>query len=183
MRKFLFAMCVCIVALSTANSVFAHTHLTETSPSDGQAVTENISELQLNFDGEVGEGSVVEISSSTGEEMTVSNIIISETMMIVMLAEPLPNDDYTVKWSIISADGHPLEGSYMFKVNAPVQENDKVTNEEQVTENKQQDAVEKDNEPVANSANDSNSIIIIIAIALAVLVVVSLIALLRKKSR
>ena len=57
-----------------------------------------------------------------GKQIEVQDIIIGEGTLTGTVAEPLPNDDYQVNWSIISADGHPLEGEFSFTVNAPVSE-------------------------------------------------------------
>ena len=174
MKKIISTALAMLLAVGISTTTFAHTHLTETNPADGSTVTEAISELTLNFDGLVGEGSFVELTSSTGQDVAVRDISIGDLNMVATLAEPLSNDQYTVNWSIISADGHPLQGSYSFTVEAPVVEVEEETvgtEEPQVNEESQLDEEEE----------GSSSMILIIAAVFAVIIVASLIALLKRK--
>lgn len=176
MKKLLSTVTAVAFATMLVTPTFAHTHLTETNPADGATVTEAPSELFLQFDGQVGEGSFVELTNSAGEEVTVPNIAIGDKNMTATLAEPLTNDNYTVAWSIISADGHPLQGSYTFTINAPVVE---TPAEEPVVE-EVETTVATETEPVQEESSSNNTILIIAGV-LAVVIIGSMFALLKRK--
>ena len=178
MKKIVSSFCALALAVTISAPVLAHTHLTETNPADGATVTEAINTLTLQFDGQVGEGSFVELTTSTGNEVEISSIEIGDDNMTATVAEPLTNDNYTVDWSIISADGHPLQGSYTFTVDAPT------VVEEEATESETTDTETTTEEIVDTNAVDednSNTMTLIIAAVLAIVIIGSLFALLKRK--
>ena len=130
MKRFFSAVAATAIATSMSATAFAHSYIGETSPVDGETVTEALQEITLNFDGNIEQGSYIDVTSATGTAVDVTTTI-GDGQLIGTFAEPLPNEEYTVDWSIISEDGHPLEGAYTFTVNAPIEE---VVAEEQVTE-------------------------------------------------
>lgn len=178
MKKLVSSMSALALAAVIATPAFAHTHLTETNPADGATVTEPLTELTLQFDGQVGEGSFIELTTSTGENIDVPTIEIGDMNMTATLAEPLANDNYTVDWSIISADGHPLQGSYTFTVDAEVQEEAPVAEEQPATED---NATTTEQVDADNEEQSSNATTLWIALGLAVVVIGSLFALLKRK--
>lgn len=188
MKKILGVLTVLTFTMMFSMQAFAHSSLSGSNPNDGEVKTEPVQEITLNFDGKIMEGSFIEITTTNGEAIEVTNFEIGDGYLTGTVAEPLANNDYTVNWSIISADGHPLEGSFSFTVNAPVvtePSEDEETNEEQSSEqsnsNEENDmaneTVEKD-----DSEEQSNSFIfIVLAIAALVLIVGSVFVLKRKK--
>ncbi|WP_338452664.1 copper resistance protein CopC [Niallia oryzisoli] len=120
MKKILIATLIFIFAIST--NAFAHTHLESSSPEDGQVVTEELREITLNFEGKIEQGSKFELSNTQGQSMPVENISINEGKMIGSLATPLENGEYLVNWTIIGADGHPVDGEFSFTVNVSASE-------------------------------------------------------------
>lgn len=178
MKKIVSSLCALALAVTISAPALAHTHLTETNPADGATVTEAISTLTLQFDGQVGEGSFVELTTSTGKEVEISSIEIGDDNMTATVAEPLTNDNYMVDWSIISADGHPLQGSYTFTVDAPtVVEEDAIEPETTDTETTTEDIVDTN----AADEDKSNTMTLIIAAVLAIVIIGSLFALLKRK--
>lgn len=56
--------------------------------------------------------------------MQVSKVgILDEPTKIKVKIPKLNNGTYTVRWSMISADGHPSEGGYTFSIGEEVQTN------------------------------------------------------------
>lgn len=142
------------LAATVSTSAFAHSHLGETSPADGETVVEPLQEITLNFDGNIEQGSYIDVISSTGETIE-ADISISPGVLTGTFSEALPNDTYTVDWSIISADGHPLEGEYSFTVNAPVVE--EPVEEAAVTEEENDTATEVDTEEATDTADTTEA--------------------------
>lgn len=120
MKKILIATLIFIFAIST--NAFAHTHLESSSPEDGQVVTKELHEITLNFEGKIEQGSKFELSNTQGQSMPVENISIDEGKMIGSLSTPLENGEYLVNWTIIGADGHPVDGEFSFTVNVSASE-------------------------------------------------------------
>ncbi|QTH45244.1 copper resistance protein CopC [Cohnella sp. LGH] len=96
------------------NVAFAHSALVSAVPDN--TVDTEVSELKLTFNEEIEPLSKVEVTNEAGEEQTLSDIKVKGKVMTVTFETPLTNGVYTVNWKIISADGHPLEGSYAMEV-------------------------------------------------------------------
>lgn len=168
MKKWLAVASMSFLALTYATTVFAHSHLGASNPADGDIVTEPLQEITLTFDGQIEIGSYIDLQAAAGEPVEVEEIKIGDGSLIGTFTEALPNDDYTVNWSIISADGHPLEGTFSFTVNAPIAE---AIEENDVIEAPV--AVEEPaSEPATNEqAEDTSSLPLGIIIAVAVIIV------------
>lgn len=111
-----------LLALTVSTTAFAHSYLGGSTPADGDIVTEPLNEITLNFDGKIEQGSYFDVVQANGANIEVADFMIGDGTLTGTFAEALPNDDYTVNWSIISADGHPLEGTFSFALNAPIPE-------------------------------------------------------------
>ena len=116
MKRLFTAVAAILLAMSISTSAFAHSHVSGTNPADGEVVTEPLQEITIEFDGGIEQGSFIDVTTTSGEEIDVQDIIIGDGVLTGTLAEPLQNDVYQVNWSIISADGHPLEGEFTFTV-------------------------------------------------------------------
>lgn len=182
-----------IVAIGIAFLLFstpamAHTELSSTNPSNGEVLTEPITEIGLTYSGQIEQGSVFELRLTTGEEVAVEEFSIMDGVLTGTLAAPLENGDYEVVWNSISEDGHPLNGQFGFTVDVPVVEEPV---EEEVTEEESEETVVVEDEPaedvLSNSQtqaeNTTSPMIWIIAIAALLLVGVSIYSLTRRKSR
>ncbi|MEK4229193.1 copper resistance CopC family protein [Solibacillus sp. FSL H8-0538] len=119
MKHIFSAAAAALLALSLSNSAFAHSHLGESNPANGDVVTEPLNEIVIEFDGQIEQGSFIDVTTTSGQTVELQEIIIGEGTLTGTVAEPLPNNEYQVNWSIISADGHPLDGEFSFTVNAP----------------------------------------------------------------
>lgn len=119
MKQMLSFVAAVFLVVSFSVNTFAHSHLSDSNPKDGEEITNAIQEITLDFDGEIMQGSYIEVTSTEGASFRVDKIEIGEGQLLAILDKPLPNGEYKVDWSIISADGHPLEGAYSFTVNVP----------------------------------------------------------------
>lgn len=105
-----------------SNQALAHTSLQESSPKDSEIVTEPIQELSLIFGTKVEQTSKVKVLNSNGESITLGNFVIEEDEMWATFLKPLENGNYDVEWTIIGADGHPIEGNISYSVDVPTEE-------------------------------------------------------------
>ena len=180
---------VMVVALTTMFSIetFAHSYLSGSNPTDGEVLTESVQEVTLNFDGKIMEGSFINLATINGDEINVTNIEIGDGYLTGSVAEPLANNEYIVNWSIISSDGHPLEGTFAFTVNAPI-----VTEpSEEASEKKPSESDSAEEDYILNDENghvdvevsqeESNSLIFSVLAIAAIVLIASLAFVLKRK--
>ncbi|KKE79299.1 hypothetical protein AFL42_05885 [Oceanobacillus caeni] len=164
-----------------STTVFAHSHLSESNPTDGDVLSEPLSEIVLEFDGDIEQGSFMDVTTTDGKDVELEEIIINESTLTGTVAEPLTNGDFQVNWNIISADGHPMEGEFSFTVDSEVPES-----REEVTE----DPVETEETEVGDATEtaeqttddeESSSMTTILIVILVVIVIVGFILLIKRK--
>ncbi|MGH1036602.1 copper resistance CopC/CopD family protein [Bacillus cereus] len=126
----LYRMIVLIVTsvsifLFSHSSVFAHTSVVGTTPKEGEVPTVQPEQIILEFSEPVT-GNVVniELLDQSAKRVQVSKVeMLDEPTKIKVKIPNLNNGTYTVRWSMISADGHPSEGGYTFSIGEEVQTN------------------------------------------------------------
>lgn len=158
-----------LLVMSLSNSAFAHSHLGGSNPADGDVITEPLNEIVLNFDGQIEQGSFIDVTTTSGQAIELKETIIGEGTLTGTVAEPLPNDEYQVNWSIISKDGHPLEGNFSFTVNAPVSETvEKETEEQSETTNAVEETTEAPSADKEEKESSSTTVILIVVFVILV---------------
>lgn len=103
-------------------TVWAHTGLEKAVPGEGETVKEDVRNIELIFNTNIESTSTFDVRDQTGKTIKPSDIRVKGKTLSGSLNEPLPPGEYTVHWRIIGADGHPVKGSYSFRVNAEVKE-------------------------------------------------------------
>lgn len=97
----------------------AHDTLIAADPPDGAVLSEAPAHVALTFSGEPLELSpVVVVSDASGAAVTAGAPAVVGRNVRLDLPPALPDGDYTVAWRVVSADGHPIEGSHSFAVAA-----------------------------------------------------------------
>lgn len=107
----------------TAPPAEAHDALAESNPAQGQTVTEKLDQIVLTFNeaplsGLQG-GIVIQAVGPGGHEVTTGELRIQDRTLsrAVLMTD---QGDYTVSWRTVSADGHPIDGSYTFSYAGPI---------------------------------------------------------------
>ncbi|MCK2016343.1 copper resistance CopC family protein [Peribacillus frigoritolerans] len=136
-----------------SKQALAHTSLEDSTPKDGEVMTEPVRELTLIFGTKVEQNSRISVSNSNGEPVKLGNFVIEEEEMWATFFQPLKNGNYKVDWKIIGADGHPIEGTFSFSVDVP---NDKASVETEEGEPKQEDNQENTNKKPKREVQQSN---------------------------
>ncbi|WP_340002562.1 copper resistance protein CopC [Oceanobacillus sp. FSL K6-0127] len=193
MKRIFSAAIVVILVTCFSTSAFAHSHIQGSNPADGDVVTEPLEEIVLEFDGGIEQGSFIEVTTTAGEAVEVQDIEIGEGTLTGTVAEPLANDEYQVNWSIISADGHPLEGEFTFTVDAEVPEaveeeeqaetetvEDEEPEEQAETETTQDGSATESAEQIDEGEGSSSTMIMVI-VGLAILAIVGYILFMKRK--
>lgn len=100
---------------------FAHARLAETYPDDSDALAEPPEQVQLRFSEPVeAEFDPIEVYDQEGDRVDEDDARVSpdDRRLLVADLEELPEGSYTVEWRVTSADGHPVDGSFEFAVDA-----------------------------------------------------------------
>lgn len=124
-RMIVFIVTSVSVFLFSHSSVFAHTSVVGTSPKEGEVLTVQPEQIILEFS-ELVTGKVVniELLDPSAKRVRVSKVeMLDDPTKIQVKIPNLNNGTYTVRWSMISADGHPSEGSYTFSIGEEVPTN------------------------------------------------------------
>ena len=112
MRQSIFAV---LALIATATSVSAHSKAEDTTPANEATVT-TVEAIEMRFDDPMrvtaitmtGPDGVVDVERETGMDAVTEFRAIPPT--------DLPIGTYTVDWRGLSADGHPMQGTFGFTV-------------------------------------------------------------------
>ena len=120
---------IAVMALSAAlvlpgsSPARAHDALVTSSPAADEVVTSIPTEVSMTYSGEVFDASsaiVVEVIDSAGTNVALTTPVVTDTK-VTQAVEPLSSPGVvTVRWRVVSSDGHPISGEYAFTVDAPV---------------------------------------------------------------
>lgn len=111
-----------LVVLGAPGAALAHDHLVSSDPADGAELDSSPSQITLTFSDEPLDVSpVITIADADGKTVWDEKPQIDGNDVIADLSDtPLPKGKATIRWRVVSADGHPIEGSLTMTVkNAP----------------------------------------------------------------
>lgn len=182
-----------IFLLACTSNAFAHTTLESSTPQDGEVIQEELKQIILTFGTKIEQGSEFTLQNSNGESIPVENISISENQLLGDITTPLDNGDYQVKWNIIGADGHVMEGDISFTYDLPVAETTEEQNtvEQSTEETEPQTTIDENETSTVNEGNQaeveddastsSNAVPIIIGVLIVIVIASFLFMMKRKK--
>jgi copper resistance protein C len=117
--KLLALLGVCSVISPAA---LAHTDLASSSPIDGAVSNSAPPAIELNFNGDVQLLKLQIAGSNTGEVASAFKPSAAKQQSFVVALPALVEDTYTVNWTVLGADGHRVEKSFTFTVDAAARE-------------------------------------------------------------
>ncbi|MFJ5758610.1 copper resistance protein CopC [Neobacillus sp. NPDC093182] len=100
-------------------NVFAHSHLEDSTPKNGEIVTESLTAITLTFETAIEPTSSFTLMDEKNAFIPLSEVSINGDQLIANVEDNLTNGAYTINWKIIGEDGHPLEGDIPFTVQLP----------------------------------------------------------------
>lgn len=100
-------------------NVFAHSHIEDSTPKNGEVITEPLKNITLSFETAIEPTSSFTLSDATGTEVSLPEITINGNQLLANVESELANGAYTIHWKIIGEDGHLLEGDIPFTVQLP----------------------------------------------------------------
>ena len=98
----------------TAN---AHAHLQKSTPADNSVITTSPSNLVLNFS-EAARLTTLSIQRGNEPQQNLKPLPTSAAQQISVPLPPLTPGTYSVKWRVVSDDGHVVSGALHFTVAA-----------------------------------------------------------------
>lgn len=109
------------MALATVTPAQAHDQLLSSYPEAGSTINGSPAEITLSFSGELLSGmqsAVVEVIDPDGQNIAVDDLSEGGTSISQHLTPDPPAGEFTVRWKVVSSDGHPISGEYMYTVEA-----------------------------------------------------------------
>lgn len=98
--------------------VLAHTALAESVPGDGSTIAMSPEQLTLSFTEEV-RLLKVGVTGSDNNAIDIGFTPNRDAKQLFAVALPnLPEDAYIVKWTVLGSDGHGVDGSFGFAIDA-----------------------------------------------------------------
>ena len=107
--------------LTAAGPASAHAQLVETTPVDGTALDAAPGAVTLTFNEAVSPPpGGVRVFDGAGDRVDTSAPVAAadDPLVVGAALEPLEEGAYVVTWRVVSADGHPLRGAFVFTVGA-----------------------------------------------------------------
>lgn len=119
MPKKIFTLCFVVFNLLQISPTFAHGELVDSYPVQFANVNPIPLQVWLQFDGDLqiidGETiNTIEVEDSTGLVVSYGDAIIEGGKITTKLSGQSAPGVFTVRYRIVSQDGHPVEGSYTF---------------------------------------------------------------------
>lgn len=103
-----------------AGNAWGHAVLLGSSPGAEQVVDEAPAELVLNFNENVGPIFFKVLDAQGGEVGSPGDIRVEGNDVFLPLGETLANGTYVITYRVISADTHPVGGSFLFAIGEPI---------------------------------------------------------------
>lgn len=116
----LIASLMIIGSFAVGSPALAHSDEVQTQPIAGETVEAGLIDLKLTFVEDLlelgeNEGSELLVTNENGAPALFTCPVAAKNVLSAVTAISEPGE-YTVIWRTVSMDGHPVEGSYSFKV-------------------------------------------------------------------
>ncbi|HQY32968.1 copper resistance CopC family protein [Actinotalea sp.] len=108
------------LCLLTATTAAAHDQLVGSDPPADAVVTTPPAAVTLTFSAELIDISATVLADGPAGALEVGPPTVAGTQVTAALPADLPGGAYVVTWRVVSGDGHPIQGSFGFTIDAPV---------------------------------------------------------------
>ncbi|WP_161601530.1 copper resistance CopC family protein [Paenibacillus luteus] len=126
---------ICLAMLWLVPSVaLAHSKLESAVPAQDSTAAVTPERIEMTFNTKIESLSNFKLLNAAGEEMEKGKTEVDGMTMSASVPSVLPNGIYSVKWTIIGADGHSVEGDYSFTVEAPLVTDEPTAEPDTITE-------------------------------------------------
>ena len=105
-----------------APTASAHTDFESSTPAQGDVVAEPVSSVVVVFsaDTQPVDDLLVALDANGNLQTPTGVTTDDQRTFVVTFDPPLAGGDIGIRWTVLGADGHPLEGSFAFNVTAPL---------------------------------------------------------------
>ena len=115
---------VLLVSLFIVAPASAHTSLVSSIPSSGAVLNEVPAEVRIKFNEDLllvddKNPNRIEVINGVGQVVSGMSVVEGPEIFTALDLSLEPSGEYLVKYRVVSADGHPIEGEYQFTVAAP----------------------------------------------------------------
>ncbi|MFP3324191.1 copper resistance protein CopC [Planococcus sp. SIMBA_160] len=200
MKKTLILLSALLVLPMTAH---AHSVLESSTPAEGSVIAEPLEQVVLDFSAGIEQGSDMSMTMD-GTAVDFSEVAVMEDQLIGTPAQELEDGSYVVEYDVLSQDGHPIQGSLAFELQAGEEEaaqeeqaeeaaqeeqaeeavDEQEADEAEATESEQTEASDVEQassgEPEAPSEDAGSSMTLIIA-GIAIILLIAAVVLMRRK--
>ncbi|MEV5767765.1 copper resistance CopC family protein, partial [Micromonospora sp. NPDC052213] len=114
------ALAVAALLLVPAAPAAAHNTLQSASPAKESRLTTAPTQVKLTFMQKLDPAfTTIALTDAAQAKVATGEPVVTGTTGTVTIDRPLANGTYTVAYRVVSADGHPVQGSYRFTVADP----------------------------------------------------------------
>lgn len=107
-------LAVCLLALQQPQLALAHAKPQVQSPANNAELTE-VKEIRLQFSERLEPAfCTLTVFNAEGQKVVLDKPQINDKTLVMPLPNNLAKGRYTVKWSVVSVDGHRTKNSYQF---------------------------------------------------------------------
>jgi len=115
---------VLLVSLFIVAPASAHTSLVSSVPESGAVLNEVPAEVRIKFNEDLllvddKNPNRIEVINGVGQVVSGMSVVEGPEIFTALDLSFEPSGEYLVKYRVVSADGHPIEGEYQFTVAAP----------------------------------------------------------------
>ena len=115
---------VLLVSLFIVAPASAHTSLVSSIPSSGAVLNEVPAEVRIKFNEDLllvddKNPNRIEVINGVGQVVSGMSVVEGPEIFTALDLSFEPSGEYLVKYRVVSADGHPIEGEYQFTIAAP----------------------------------------------------------------
>lgn len=108
------------VLLAPASPAAAHNSLQAANPAQDARLSTPPTQITLKFLQKLDPAfTTIVLSDASQRKVPTSEPAVAGATGIVTIGQPLANGSYTVAYRVVSADGHPVQGSYSFTIADP----------------------------------------------------------------
>jgi methionine-rich copper-binding protein CopC len=121
LRACLLASALIFIPILNSPTAHAHAALESTIPAQGAIVAKTTKMIVMRFAEDIlvlqgKKPNSILVTNSGGKKVSLGNVTIVGAKITTALKVPLSPGKHTVKYRVVSADGHVVAGSYSFTV-------------------------------------------------------------------
>lgn len=103
-----------LIAMLWTVPASAHAGLVGTNPKDGASLVKAPHKITLTFNENIGSPAFIAVQSPDGKKVATSKVAAIDHTVSARVADVGKRGRYAVSYRVVSADGHPVEGTFHY---------------------------------------------------------------------